>query len=143
MRRGFTKLKRNIAFDPTKKEGRLRRAARHPIVAVPLATFSALLLLLTLGLVIFGSNNPAIKPVGTNTVILTDDGQERTVPTRARTVEALLERLNIKLNEGDVVEPSKDTKITSDNFRVNVYRGLPVTIVDGDKNMFTFSAATT
>lgn len=143
MRRGFKKFKQKFELQPGKREGRLRRAARHPAVTVPLTTFALLLLLGTLALIIFGGDNPAIKPTGSNIVILTDDGKERTVPTRARTVGDLLKRLNINMNEGDVVEPSKDAKITSDNFRVNVYRGMPVTIVDGDKKLFTFSAATT
>jgi uncharacterized protein YabE (DUF348 family) len=42
-----------------------------------------------------------------------------------------------------VVEPAKDTEIVSDNFRVNVYRALPVTIVDGDKEIRALSAAAT
>ncbi|HET8669818.1 MAG TPA: G5 domain-containing protein, partial [Candidatus Saccharimonadales bacterium] len=58
-------------------------------------------------------------------------------------VGQLLDRLHVTLNEGDVVEPSQSTEIASDNFRVNVYRAVPVTIVDGDKKTFTYSAAAT
>lgn len=121
----------------------VHRAVRHPAVAIPLATFSILLLLVTLGLIILGGGKSAFKPSGTSIVILTDDGQERTVPTRARTVGDLLQRISVTLNEGDVVEPSQETEIGSDNFRVNVYRATPVTIVDGDSKVFTFSAAAT
>lgn len=141
--RRFKKTKEKIPPPPGTKRHVIHRVVRHPAVAIPLATLSGLLLLITLALVIFGSDNSAIKPVGTSIVILTDDGKERTVPTRARTVGGLLERLDIKLNEGDVVEPNKDAEIVSDNFRVNIYRGAPVTIVEGSRKVFTFSAATT
>lgn len=141
MRRGLKKL--NHISAPGGRAAGLRRAARHPLVTVPLATFSALLLLTALGLIIFNGGSPTLRPIDSNVVIVTHDGHEQIVPTRERTVGALLERLNIGLREGDVVEPSQDTEIVSDNFRVNVYRGVPVTIVDGDKRTFTFSAAST
>lgn len=143
MRRLFKKTKEKTPTARGTKRHVIHRAVRHPAVAIPLATFTGLLLLITMALVIFGGDNSAIKPAGTNVVILTDDGKERTVPTRARTVGELLERLDVTLNEGDVVEPNKDAKIVSDNFRVNVYRGAPITIVDGNRKVFTFSAATT
>ncbi len=120
-----------------------KRAVLHPLVTVPLVTFAVLLLLTVLGLIILNGDKSAFKPMGTSIVILTDDGKEQTIPTRARTVGELLERQGITLNEGDVVEPAQDTEITSDNFRVNVYRATPVTIVDGDRKLFTFSAAAT
>jgi len=41
------------------------------------------------------------------------------------------------------VEPSPDTPIVEDNFRVNVYRAVPVTIVDNGHKTFTYSAAAT
>jgi uncharacterized protein YabE (DUF348 family) len=54
-----------------------------------------------------------------------------------------LKKLNITLNHGDVVEPSAATAINQDEFRINVYRAVPVEIVDGVNKTFTFSAATT
>lgn len=128
---------------PRMPKSRIGRATRHPVVRIPLVTFAVLLLVTVLGLIIFNGDNAAFKPMGTSIVILTDDGKEQTIPTRARTVGELLERQGITLNEGDVVEPSPTTEITSDNFRVNVYRATPITIVDGDRKVFTFSAATT
>ncbi|HZM64507.1 MAG TPA: ubiquitin-like domain-containing protein, partial [Candidatus Saccharimonadales bacterium] len=129
--------------ETTSRFSRTHRVVRHPAVTIPLATLAALLLVGTLALLIFGSGKSSFKPMGTNIVIVTDDGKEQTVPSRARTVAELLERQHIVLNEGDVVEPSQDTEIKGDNFRVNVYRATPVTIVDGDRKVFTFSAATT
>lgn len=143
MRRGFKKFTQKATPSTGVKPHIIRRAARKPLVAVPLATFSVLLLLTILGLIIFNNGSPTLKPIDSNIVIVTHDKTEQTVPTRARTVGELLERLNITLRDGDVVEPSQDTEIVSDNFRVNVYRGVPVTIVDGEKRTFAFSAAST
>lgn len=142
MRLGFKKVKKPQVA-PVKKAGAIHRAVRHPAVTIPFATFSVLLLLTVLGLLIFNGGSPTLQPIDSNIVILSHDDEEQTIPTRARTVGELLERQGITLNEGDVVEPSLDTEIVSDNFRVNVYRGVPVTIVDGDKRTFVFSAATT
>lgn len=121
----------------------VRRLVRHPAVTIPLATFAVLLLLTVVGLLLFNSGSPKLQQIDSNIVIITEGEQERTIPTRARSVGELLERQNITLNEGDVVEPSTDTEIVSDNFRVNIYRGVPVTIVDGGRRTFTFSAAAT
>jgi len=76
-------------------------------------------------------------------VIVSHDNLQQTVPSIEPTVGALLKKLNIRLNQGDVVEPAADTKIQQDNFRINVYRAVPVEIVDGVHKTFTFSAATT
>lgn len=122
---------------------KVSRVARHPAVTVPLATFAALMTLTVLALVIFSANTPQLRAKDTRTAIVAHDGQEVTVPTPAPNVGELLERLDITLNEGDVVEPGLETEITTDNFRVNVYRAAPVTIVDGDDKTFTFSAAAT
>jgi uncharacterized protein YabE (DUF348 family) len=55
----------------------------------------------------------------------------------------LLQKIDLKVNDGDVVEPSLDTPIQQDDFRINVYRAVPVAIVDGAQRQFSFSAATT
>jgi uncharacterized protein YabE (DUF348 family) len=55
----------------------------------------------------------------------------------------LLDKLNIKLGQGDVVEPAMSTRIDQDQFRVNVYRAVPVQIVDGGRRVNSFSAAKT
>ncbi|HEY5667706.1 MAG TPA: ubiquitin-like domain-containing protein, partial [Candidatus Saccharimonadales bacterium] len=78
-----------------------------------------------------------------NLVILNYDHKEQTIPTHAKTVGELVDRLKIKINPGDVIEPSRDTQIAGDNFRVNIYRAVPVTIVDGNRKTFAYSAAAT
>lgn len=132
-----------VSSNKVVQSSRVQRVVRHPAVRIPLATFSALLLVSVLALVMFNSRAPILRDFGSNIVIITADKQERTVPTTASTVGELLERQGIELREGDVVEPTVDTQIVSDDFRVNVYRGVPVTIVDGERKTFTFSAAAT
>jgi uncharacterized protein YabE (DUF348 family) len=51
--------------------------------------------------------------------------------------------LKINLNKGDVVEPSLTTHINADKFRINIYRALPVEIVENGQKTFTESAAKT
>ncbi|MBI4034584.1 DUF348 domain-containing protein, partial [Candidatus Saccharibacteria bacterium] len=74
-------------------------------------------------------------------VYLFDKGQRQTLNTQAKTVGALLKRLpDLKLSQADVVEPAIRTKIVEDNYRVNIYRARPVTIVDGGKKRITLTA---
>ncbi|HEU4984038.1 MAG TPA: ubiquitin-like domain-containing protein, partial [Nitrososphaera sp.] len=86
---------------------------------------------------------PQLKTTDTHVVIINHDDTEQSLPTRAKTVGEVLERASIKLNEGDIVEPGTDTEVVSDNFRINVYRAVPVTIVDRGKKTFAYSAAKT
>lgn len=122
------------------REVRRVKLHRHPF-AVPVATFIVLSFLTMVGWVILGS-----RTVGTDdayVVQLSVDGKKQTLPTRAGTVQDFLDRAEIKLEDGDVVEPAADIEIDEDNFRVNVYRARPVTIFDGDKRIQALSAATT
>ncbi|HMH31096.1 MAG TPA: ubiquitin-like domain-containing protein, partial [Methylomirabilota bacterium] len=76
-------------------------------------------------------------------VIVSHDHEQQIVPSKERTVGDLLNKLNIKLGEGDVVEPAQNTVIDQDEFRINIYRAVPVQIVDGASKTFAFSAAKT
>jgi uncharacterized protein YabE (DUF348 family) len=118
----------------------LKRVGKKPLFTVPIATFMVLLSLAAAGLFL---NQGTSRDKDPNVVVVTFDKKERTIPTDAKTVGELLERLDVKLRPGDVIEPSEDTEIASDNFRVNVYRAVPVTIVDGKKKTFSYSAAAT
>jgi resuscitation-promoting factor RpfB len=119
------------------------RIVRHPGFAVPLVTFMALVLVTVVGLTLASGGVPKLTAKNSNIVIVGHDKKEQVIPTDAKTVGDLLRRMKITLNTGDVVEPALDTEIVSDNFRVNVYRAVPVTIVDGDRKTFVYSAATT
>jgi resuscitation-promoting factor RpfB len=142
----MSKFKVEKQHKKTARSERVRkvaRVARHPAVTIPLATFSAMLTLTVLGIIIFSGGDPKLGSRDTRTAIISHDGQETTVPTRAANVGQLLENLNIKINDGDVVEPGLKATVSTDNFRINVYRAAPVTIVDGEDKTFTFSAAAT
>jgi len=124
----LTKTKRHKIFNLHK----------HPLV-VPVVTF---LLLFVVSLIAFVNfNATTLGPADSRVVNVYADGKSQTLPTRAGTVKDLLERLDIKLSDGDVVEPGLDTKIIDDNFSVNVYRARPVTVIDGDKQV-TINTAT-
>jgi uncharacterized protein YabE (DUF348 family) len=115
----------------------------HPH-AIPVITFAALFILSLAG---FGAdkllnhNEPVHRDA--KIVIISHDGVRQTVPSNDATVGTLLKKLDITLNEGDVVEPAKAAPIDQDQFRINIYRAVPVQIVDGGNVKYTFSAATT
>ncbi|MDB5181573.1 MAG: hypothetical protein JWP13_336 [Candidatus Saccharibacteria bacterium] len=118
---------------------RLPQVARHPF-AVPVAPFLGLVII-TGGLVAFFNRTPVT--VDPNVVVISDDKQQQIVSSKEPTVGALLEKLDIDVNEGDVVEPSTETPIQQDDFRINIYRAVPVEVVDGGQTTFALSARTT
>jgi uncharacterized protein YabE (DUF348 family) len=77
------------------------------------------------------ANGQTVGPEDSHIVSLYINGEETVVPTRAQTVGELLDKSDIPLSEHDLVEPTKDTRIDADNFRVNVYKARPVSIIDG------------
>lgn len=144
MRKQLTKLRlkydryRRVRFKRQVREVKAR--SRHPY-AVPFITFGVLILLTVAGFLIF---KWTITPnSNVYVVIISHDHVEQTVPSREPTVGTLLAKLGLRLNPGDVVEPGPSTRINQDKFRINIYRAVPVQIVDGNQKTFTFSAATT
>ncbi|HET6924814.1 MAG TPA: G5 domain-containing protein [Candidatus Saccharimonadales bacterium] len=119
---------------------RYRRLRSHPVM-IPVVTFIGLLIVSIIALVLLRTHDAPVA--NAYVVIVSYDHHEQTVPSREPTVGALLQKLHIRLNEGDRVEPSLPTKINQEDFRINVYRAVPVEIVDGNNKTFTFSAATT
>jgi uncharacterized protein YabE (DUF348 family) len=142
MRRKITRYQAHYRKFKTRRGTRLVRinsAARHPF-AVPVATLFGLLLI-TVGLIAFFNRRPVT--VNPNIVVISHDGQKQIVSSKEPTVGILLDKLSLKLNEGDVVEPAADTPIRQDDFRINIYRAVPIEIVDGTQRTFTLSARTT
>lgn len=86
------------------------------------------------------SSGETFRPSDAHVVYLFDSGDRRVLDTRAQTVGELISRLNLNLIEQDVVEPTLDTPIFEDNFRINVYRARPVTVVDGETRTVTLTA---
>jgi uncharacterized protein YabE (DUF348 family) len=116
----------------------------HKPHMVPVITIALLILITLVGLgalrFIYRNEAPTLP---NRIVIVSYDKDKQVVPSNEATVGALLNELSINLNKGDRVEPSLDTKIDQDQFRINVYRAVPIELVDGQQQTFTFSAATT
>ena len=83
------------------------------------------------------------QAVNDKIVIINVDNKTLTIPSKEPTVGALLKKLDIKINPGDVVEPSQSTGIYQDDFRINIYRAMPAEIIENGVSKFVFSAATT
>lgn len=116
---------------------KVKGAAKHPFI-VPVITVVFLSFFTLIGSVFIGAET--LGPADSRVVTVYEDGQEQTLPTRAKTVGDLLERLDITVSKNDIVEPSRSTKILEDGFTVNVYKSRLVTIVDGEKEITTESA---
>lgn len=84
--------------------------------------------------------NIALRPSDSHVVFLSDNGQRETLDTKAKTVRELIGKLPLHLIPQDVVEPSLDTRIVQDNFRINVYRARPVTVDDNGQKTVTITA---
>lgn len=76
------------------------------------------------------ANGQTITPTDSHIVSLYINGQESIVPTRAKTVGELVDK-TYQLNKQDLIEPARETPIDADNFKINVYKARPVTIIDG------------
>jgi resuscitation-promoting factor RpfB len=86
--------------------------------------------LIIVGVITLSKSDHELRPVDSHIVYLFDSGQRQTLDTHSKTVGELVKKLPLKLIPQDVVEPSLDTEIVEDNFRINIYRARPVTVVD-------------
>ncbi|HET9850041.1 MAG TPA: G5 domain-containing protein [Candidatus Saccharimonadales bacterium] len=86
------------------------------------------------------NSSAASRPSDSHVVFLFDGGKRQTLDTQEPTVGDLVKRLPLHLMPQDVVEPSLNTPIVQDNFRVNIYRARPVTVVDGGTKTVTLTA---
>lgn len=119
----------------------LHRLINMHRIVVPVLTFVVLLLLTIVGYGVFTGDRA--RTADSLLVIISHDKVEQTVPTTPTTVGELLKKLDIPVDEGDVVEPAMSTDIRQDDFRINVYRSKPVEVVDEGHRTLTFSAAAT
>jgi uncharacterized protein YabE (DUF348 family) len=105
-----------------------RHIERRPYL-LPIAGF--LLGLLIVGVILLANGGRPVQTSDSHIVYLFDNGgKQQTLDTKAATVGDLVKKLPLHLISQDVVEPSLDTPIVEDNFRVNVYRARPVTVTD-------------
>lgn len=126
----------------TEHRRRFQVLSRHPF-AVPVIVFLVFVLIIG-GSLLFATRTHRLHAVkDAKIVVVSHDHIQQIVPTRVATVRALLAGLHLTLNEGDVVEPALSTPIDQDQFRINIYRAVPVEVVDSGHRSFTFSAAKT
>lgn len=92
------------------------------------------------GGVIISRPSMALRPSDSHVVFLSDNNERETLDTKAKTVGELVHKLPLHLIPQDVVEPSLDTKIVQDNFRINIYRARPVTVEDNGVKTVTITA---
>ena len=70
-----------------------------------------------------------------------EDGKKLTIKTDAPTVDEALKRAKIQLADSDHVDPNREEKINSNNYRVNIYRSRPVLVKDGIIKKYIMSAS--
>lgn len=120
------------------RQGGSRHISRRPYL-VPV--YGIILALVIVGGLVYGrSGGHVLQPSDSHVVFLFDNGKKQTIDTKAATVGELIKRLPLNLIPEDVVEPSAETPIVEDNFRINVYHARPVTIVDSNNKMVTLTA---
>lgn len=135
-----------MRFIPNFLSDHLHRAhhtGRHHIRQRPylLPVFGLILGLSIVLLMVYGrGGGHTYRPSDSHVVFVFDSGKKQTIDTKAPTVGDLINRMNLHLIPQDVVEPSLDTPIVEDNFRVNIYHARPVTIIDGTTKTVTLTA---
>ncbi len=92
------------------------------------------------GAALLGGNGRTLRPSDAHVVYLFDGKDRQVIDTKAKTVGDMINKLPLHLIPQDVIEPSLDTLIPEDNFRVNVYRARPVTVVDNGNKIVTLTA---
>lgn len=117
--------------------GGKRHIKQRPYI-VPI--FGLLLGFIIVGAALLGGNSRTLRPSDAHVVFLFDGKDRQVVDTKAKTVGDMINKLPLHLIPEDVVEPSLATPIPEDNFRVNIYRARPVTIVDNGNKIVTLTA---
>lgn len=131
-------LRRKVAihYDTAKTHSR-RHIKQRPYI---LPIFGLLLGFIIVGAVLLGGNAQTLRPSDAHVVFLFDKNDRTVVNTKAKTVGDMISKLPLHLIAEDVVEPSLDTPIFEDNFRVNIYRARPVTVIDNSIKIVTLTA---
>ena len=114
-----------------------RQIKERPYI-VPI--FGLLLGFVIVGAALLGGSGKTLRPSDAHVVFLFDKGDRIVVDTKAATVGDMINKLPLSLIAEDVVEPSLDTPIPEDNFRVNIYRARPVTVIDNGNKTVTLTA---
>lgn len=135
----FMKLISNLSknlFDSLHRRSR-QHVRRRPYL---LPAFGIVIGILVVAGVVWAKGGDTYTASNSHVVFLYDRGKRTTLTSKAATVGELINRLNLKLLPQDVIEPARDTAIEEDNFRINVYRARPVTVVDVASRTVTLTA---
>lgn len=132
----FKRLTRKYQAIGRRKIKRAHPLKGHPLV-VPVITFLGLFFLSAVGMVLFGAQTMGASD--SRVVTITIDGEQQTLPTRAKTVSDLLKRLDVTVGDKDLVEPSLNTSILEDNMSITVQKARPVTIIDSGRKVTVLS----
>ena len=122
-------LRRKIVkqYEIAQKHGNRQLKLRPYLLPI----FGVLLGFAVIGGVILTNRSSLQRPSSSHVVFLFDNGHKETLDTKATTVAELVSKLPLHLQTEDVIEPAPATQIVQDNFRVNIYRARPVTVIDG------------
>ncbi len=117
-------------------------ASRGQIKKYPylVPVFGAILGLAVVGILLLTHGGRDLRPSSAHVVYVFDQGHRQTVSTKSPTVGDLVNKLPLNLIKEDVVEPSLDSEIVEDNYRVNIYRARPVTILDNGRRSVALTA---
>lgn len=91
--------------------------------------------------VTYAEGDESVDITAAKYVTFYDGGDKLTVRTEAQTVGEAIDRAEIVVNEGDIVDPGLDTEINADNFYINIYRSRPVVVRDGSVEKYLMSAS--
>lgn len=127
-------MKQKILKSFRKKHKEVKKKSKfllkHPLL-MPTLVFVGLFIS---GLILFVTMNATTKGAEDARIVnIYADEQQRTVTTRAKTVQELLSRLDVKLAPEDIVEPHRDAPILENNTQINIYRARPVEVVDAGR----------
>lgn len=138
-------VSKNKPKRPSRLNGFIKRLQSHPLRQHPfIVPVTTVVILSFVSMIAYiAGNGRTLGPSDTKLVYLMVDGEEQTVPTRAKNVQELLGRLDIQVTEKDIVEPALETEIVSSESSVTVYKARPITIIDGAKQITTVAAGPT
>jgi uncharacterized protein YabE (DUF348 family) len=131
------KTKKFIIRHRRKARKKAKFLLKHPLL-VPVSVFIAIVFFGQILFVQAGATTQGARDKRIVNVFV--DGEKQTVSTRAKTVSELLERLDIRLIDEDIVEPLRESPILEDNTQINIYRARPVAVLDGDRTITVLTA---
>jgi uncharacterized protein YabE (DUF348 family) len=111
----------------------MKSILRKPMVPHGIIIAAILFVVLISGVALASRAQAAsLRPAsGQRLITIYDQGQERSILTRATTLRKAFEEAQIHIDPSDLVEPGLDDQLVASGYDVNIYRARPVTIVDG------------